>query len=190
VNKKGMLDIARRELAHIPAGPFHQQLLRMAFWNMRLNSLGRKPQEPDDPLHVVTRAVAACEKQHPATYQYDKDFFEDESKLAAAQKGGRPEAFRATLTVQLAEWARHFPPDWVERLAASLATIQRTIWEKRPTVTRGGQRRVRVVLDTYGFSRTDASLNAETLLRHHLPLAGLMAGDYMISVTSADRSTP
>src|SRR5713101_3677223 len=190
MTKKEMLDVARRELGHIPAGPFHQQLLRMAFWNMRLNSLGHTPKEPDDPLEVVKRAVAACEKQHAATYQYDKDFFEDESKRTAALKGGRPEAFRATLIVELAKWARHFPDDWVERLASSLATIQQTTWEQRPSVTKAGPRRVRVVLDTYGFSRTDASLNAETLLRRHVPLAGLMAGDYMITVTSAERPTP
>ncbi|HCF99621.1 MAG TPA: hypothetical protein DEV93_03655 [Chloroflexi bacterium] len=190
MNKKEMLDVARRELAHIPAGPFHQQLLRMAFWNMRLNSLGHTPKEPDDPLEVVKRAVAACEKQHSATYQYDKEFFEDESKRTAAQKGGRPEAFRATLTIELADWARHFPADWVERLAGSLVTIQQTIWERPPTVTQEGPRRVRVVLDTYGFSHTDASLNAETLVRRHVPVAGLMAGDYMVSVTSAERPTP
>jgi hypothetical protein len=190
MKKQEMLDIARRELAQIPAGPFHQQLLRQAFWNMRLNSLGRMPQLPNDPLEVVKRAIAACEKQHPATYEYDKYFFEQESKRTAAQKGGRPDAFEAALTIELAEWAHYFPADWVERLAASLATIQQTIWERRPTVTKEGPRRVRVTLDTYGFSRTDASLNAETLLRRHVPLAGLLAGDYMISVTSAERPKP
>jgi hypothetical protein len=185
-----MLAVARRELAHIPAGPIHQQMLRMAFWNMRLNSLGRTPQEPNDPLEVVKRAVAVCEKQHPASYEYDKDFFEQESERTAAQKGGPPDAYEATLTIELAEWAHYFPADWVERLAASLATIQQTIWERRPTVTKEGQRRVQVTLDTYGFSQTDASLNAETLLRRHVPLAGLMGGDYMIRVTSTERPTP
>ncbi len=57
-------------------------------------------------------------------------------------------------------------------------------------MTEGGPRRVRVTLDTYGFSRTDASLHAETLLRRHMPLAGLLSGDYMIRVTSAERPKP
>jgi len=185
-----MLDIARRELAHIPTGPFHQQLLRMTFWNMRLNSLGRTPQEPDDPLEIVRRAAAICEKQQKATYEYDNGFFEQESNRKASVKGGRPDAYQATLSIELAEWARHFPADWVERLADSLATIQQTIWEKRPTVVKEGGRRASITLDTYGFSQTDASLNAETLLRRHVPLAGLMGGDYAIKVSSTERPTP
>jgi hypothetical protein len=162
----------------------------MAYWNMRLNSLGRKPEEPNDPLEVLKRAVTACEKQHPAIYEYDKDFFEHESQRIAALKGGRPEPFGATLTLELAPWALHFPSDWGQRLTESLATIKQTNWERGPSVTSDGPRRVRVTLDTYGFSPTDASLNAETLLRRHVPLAGLMAGDYTISVTSAERATP
>jgi hypothetical protein len=166
-------------------------MLRMTFWNMRLNSLGRTAQEPNDPLEVVKRAIAACrEHSQDATYEYDKNFFEQESKLIAAQKGGSPQPFEATLTIELAEWARYFPADWVERLAASLATIKQTLWERPPTVTPEGPRRVLVRLDTYGFSQTDASDHAETLLRRHMPLAGLLAGDYRIFVTSAERSTP
>ncbi len=190
MKKREMLDVARRELAHIRAGAFHQQLLRQAFWNMRLNSLGRSPQEPNDPLEVVNRAVAACMEQHPATYEFDKAFFEEESRRLAAQKGGPPKAYEAKLTIVLAEWARHFPPDWMDQLAASLATIHQTIWERSPTVTPEGPRRARVELDTYGFSQTDASHHAETLLRRHMPLAGLLDGDYSISVTSAERPTP
>ena len=91
------------------------------------------------------------------------------------------------MTVQLQPWAQHFPVDWVERLTESLATIQQTIWERRPTLAPDGLRGVLVTLDTFGFSPTDASLNAETLMRRHLPLAGLMAGDYTISITSAER---
>jgi hypothetical protein len=190
MKKQEMLDLVRRELAHIPAGPFHQQLLRQAYWNMRLNSLGRSPQEPNDPLQVVRRAVAACARQHPADYEYDQDFFEQESRRTAAQTGGRPDAFEARLTVDLADWARHFPPDWAEKLAASLATIHQTIWERPPTVSRESPRRVHVLLDTYGFSQTDASHHAETLLRRHMPLAGVLDGDYMVNVTSAERPTP
>ncbi len=190
MKKREMLGVARRELSHIPAGPFHQQLLRQAFWNMRLNSLGRSPQEPNDPLEVVNRAVAGCMEQQPATYEFDRAFFEEESRRLAAQKGGPPEAYGAKLTIVLAEWARHFPPDWMDQLAASLATIHQTIWERRPTVTPEGPRRARVELDTYGFSQTDASHHAETLLRRHMPLAGLLDGDYSISVTSAERPTP
>lgn len=187
VNKREMLDMVRRELAHIPTGPFPQQLLRMAFWNMRLNSLGRTPQEPNDPLEVVKRAIAACERQHPATYAYDRDFFENESRRLHPVSSTRPEPYEATLIVDLRPWAKYFPADWVERLTDSLATIKQTIWEQQPNVSRTGPRSVRISLDTYGRSQTDASSNAEALVRHHIPLAGLMDGDYSINVTSAER---
>lgn len=192
MKKQEMLELVRSELAHIPAGPIHQQLLRQAFWNMRLNSLSRRPQEPDDPLLVVTRAVSVCMEQHPAAYEYDKAFFEQESQRIAAEKGGRPDPYEATLTLDLYPWARNFPADWVERLKDSLATLHQTIWERRPTVLQDPERpgRVRVELDTYATSQRDACHHAQTLLRRHLvEAAGLLEPDYNLAVTSVKRAT-
>jgi hypothetical protein len=77
-----MLEIARRELAHIPDWPFHQRLLRATYWNMRLNSLGRKPEFPDHPLQLIRKAIEICAKTDPApTYEFDEAFFEHESRM-------------------------------------------------------------------------------------------------------------
>jgi hypothetical protein len=194
MKRQEMLDLVRRELAHIPAGPIHQQLLRQAFWNMRLNSLSRKPQEPDDPLLVVNRAVSICMEQHPNVYyDYDKAFFEQESQRIADEKGGRPDPYEATLTLDLQAWARNVPADWMQRLEASLATIHQTIWERRPTVFQDPQRpgRVQVELDTYGFSQRDACHHAQSLLKRHLvEAAGLLERDYNLAVTSVKRGAP
>jgi len=76
-----MLDVARRELAHIPDWPFHQRLLRMAYWNNRLHSLGRKSTYPDDPLAILNQSIRDAKKIEPDhNYEYDRAFFESESK--------------------------------------------------------------------------------------------------------------
>lgn len=87
MNRQDMLDTARRELAHIPDWPFHQRLLRAAYWNMRLNSLGRKREFPDDPLELVRRAIETCAKTEPGqVYEFDKAFFEEESRRRAPSR--------------------------------------------------------------------------------------------------------
>jgi hypothetical protein len=86
MERRLMLDTARRELAHIPDWPAHQRLLRAAYWNMRLNSLGRKHEIPDDPLEVVKRAIALCARDEPeASYEFDRAFFEEESRRRRRQ---------------------------------------------------------------------------------------------------------
>jgi len=77
-----MLEIARRELAHIPDWPFNQRQLRATYWNMRLNSLGRKREFPDDPLQLVRKAIEICAKTDPgSTFEFDEAFFEQESRI-------------------------------------------------------------------------------------------------------------
>ncbi len=76
-----MLDIARRELAHIPDWPYHQRVLRSNYWNNRLHSLGRKSTYPDDPLAIVKQSIRDAKKIEPDhQYEYDKTFFEEESR--------------------------------------------------------------------------------------------------------------
>ena len=76
-----MLELTRRELAHIPDWPQHQRALRMAFWNLRLNSLGKKAEYPDDPLAVVEAAIRMTEAHYPGeTFEYDQSFFQAESR--------------------------------------------------------------------------------------------------------------
>lgn len=81
-----MLELTRRELAHIPDWPQHQRALRMAFWNLRLNSLGKRAENPDDPLAIVEAAIQMCQADYPAeTFEYDRAFFQAESQATAAK---------------------------------------------------------------------------------------------------------
>ena len=82
-----MLDLTRRELAHIPDWPQHQRELRMTFWNLRLNSLGKRAEYPDDPLTVVEAAIRMSQVDYPTeTFEYDRAFFEAESQTRRAGK--------------------------------------------------------------------------------------------------------
>lgn len=81
MNRKEMLDVARRELAHIPDYPLEQRVLRSAYWNLRLNSLGRKSEVADNPLEVLRRAIRVCQRDEPGQkYEYDHAYFEAESR--------------------------------------------------------------------------------------------------------------
>jgi hypothetical protein len=186
MEKKTMIDLVKRELSHIPEWPFRQRLLRMNYWNARMNSLGRKAEEPDDPKEVLKRAIASCERVERGPYEYDAEFFEAESARLAAEKGGPALPFQAVLKIALRPWA-HYPADWAKALSGSLATIHRTMWDRSPEVLPSGERIVEVRLDTYGVNPRDASSSAESLLRRHLPLAGLMEGDYDVTVTLTNR---
>ena len=76
-----MLDIARRELAHIPDYPLEQRVLRSVYWNLRMNSLGRKSEVADDPMEVLKRAIRVCQRDEPGQkYEFDRAFFEAESR--------------------------------------------------------------------------------------------------------------
>ena len=64
----------------------------MIFWNLRLNSLGKKAEYTDDPLVVVEAAIRMARADYPAeTFEYDRAFFEAESQVRRAGKtGGQP----------------------------------------------------------------------------------------------------
>jgi hypothetical protein len=92
--------------------------------------------------------------------------------------------YEATLTVGLEPWARYFPGDWIERLASSMSTIHGTIWHRRPMVRASNLRSATIRLDLTARDESEAAATAETLVKRHTPLAGLMEGHYTIQVTS------
>jgi hypothetical protein len=98
------------------------------------------------------------------------------------------EPFESEMTIELKRWARKFPDDWQSRLAASLSTIQQTIWERRPALVADGDRRAHVSLDGYARDVADASEHAEVLLRRHTSVAGLMDGSFTVTATSKRRA--
>lgn len=97
------------------------------------------------------------------------------------------EPFESELTIELEPWATNFPPDWMSRLAASLSTIQQTIWERRPNLVVEGERRAHISLDGYAHGVPDADKHAEILLRRHTAVIGLMDGSFTVRVTSSKR---
>lgn len=80
MRRQEMVDLVRREVAHIPDWPDYQRELRMVFWMNRMHSLGRKATLPNDPLKIIEQSVKECQKRYPkATFEFDRNFFEEES---------------------------------------------------------------------------------------------------------------
>jgi hypothetical protein len=68
--------IAQGDLAHIPKGDYHQGVLRSTYWMMRLNSLGKRREFPDDPRQLIELAVADVHRLEPSvSLDYDQDYF-------------------------------------------------------------------------------------------------------------------
>lgn len=79
-----MFAIAQREMEHIPRGDFRQGMLRSTYWLMRLNSLGRHAEFPDDPPQLIERAVVDVRRLEPqAILDYDRDFFKGNTEPSA-----------------------------------------------------------------------------------------------------------
>jgi hypothetical protein len=97
------------------------------------------------------------------------------------------EPFESEATIELAPWDRHANPHWIRLLAASLSTLQQTMWERKPQVVADSDRKAHVSLDGYAHDVADANEHAEILLRRHTPLAGLIEGSYTITLTSTKR---
>lgn len=111
-----------------------------------------------------------------------------EIALNATSNVQTAEPFESELTIELEPWARHSAADWIARLAASLSTIQQTVWERRPQVVAQSERKAHLSLDGYGRDVADANEHAEILLRRHTPFAGLTEGSYIVTATSKRRA--
>lgn len=85
MEQKDMLDIVEREIVHIPNRGYHQRVLRMHYNNNRLRSLGRRPGGyVDDPLWVLNQSINDARNHDGISksqkFEYDKAFFEEESR--------------------------------------------------------------------------------------------------------------
>jgi hypothetical protein len=64
------------ELSHIPKGRGPQQELRMAYWNYRMRSLGKKSKENKTAVAVLKECILLLEKGYPDfKFKYDQEFF-------------------------------------------------------------------------------------------------------------------
>jgi hypothetical protein len=70
----------KKELEHIPKGDMFQNWIRQVFFNLRMNSLGKKAKYPDDKDEVLKLAIEDAKKFAKANGtelnpKYDKTFF-------------------------------------------------------------------------------------------------------------------
>jgi hypothetical protein len=74
---KSMRDIVKEELRHIPRGNEAQNELRMFYWPLRMNSLGKKASAPDKTKEdILIEAINAVQNTHKGFVpKYNKDFF-------------------------------------------------------------------------------------------------------------------
>ncbi len=65
------------ELSRIPDWPKPQQsMLRMAYWVLRMKSLGKKAEKNQTAYEVLLDCVAEWQKSYPGyEFKYDKVFF-------------------------------------------------------------------------------------------------------------------
>jgi hypothetical protein len=65
------------EMEHIPRHPKqHQSALRMAYWMLRMQSLGKKAKEKKAALQVLQESIESVRQWHPAFEpKYDEKFF-------------------------------------------------------------------------------------------------------------------
>jgi hypothetical protein len=72
-----MRQLALQEMEHIPRYPKEtQSLLRMTYWLIRMNSLGKNAETANDPSKVMERCLQDLAKSYPsAQFMYDKEFF-------------------------------------------------------------------------------------------------------------------
>jgi hypothetical protein len=73
---KQMRQIVRDELKHIPRSSLPQAELRLAYWHLRMHSLGRKAEKEKTPGEVLKESIAQIRPEYPDfKFEYDAEFF-------------------------------------------------------------------------------------------------------------------
>jgi len=76
----------KEELNHIPRGDLNQNILRQAYWSLRLHSLGRKAKTKISKEEVLVKATKLIKKDNPAFCPRFDDKFFDVDKLVELAK--------------------------------------------------------------------------------------------------------
>lgn len=77
---KALREQVKAEMEHIPRGGSAQNELRMIYWPMRMNSLGKKRKADETKEDILKRAIDEVKKTHSDFKpQYDEHFFKLES---------------------------------------------------------------------------------------------------------------
>jgi hypothetical protein len=74
---KGMRELVKSEMKHIWRGDYAQNELRMFYWPLRMNSLGKKRAKMIETKEgILKKAIEMVRKTHPDFEpQYNKEFF-------------------------------------------------------------------------------------------------------------------
>lgn len=73
---KEIREHVKEELNHIPRGSQPQNELRMFYWPLRMNSLGKKSQNNDSKEEILKKSIEAVKKDYPRFVpQFDEFFF-------------------------------------------------------------------------------------------------------------------
>ena len=73
---KEIREQVKEELGHITRGNQPQNELRMFYWPLRMNSLGKKSQNNDTKKEVLKKSIDAVKKDYPDFVpQFDETFF-------------------------------------------------------------------------------------------------------------------
>lgn len=77
---KEMREQVKKELEHIPKGNIPQNELRMCYWTLRMNSLGKKAKDSETKEDVLRKSINAVKKDYHFVPQFDEHFFKLRSK--------------------------------------------------------------------------------------------------------------
>lgn len=73
---KEIREQVKGELEHIPRGNQPQNELRMFYWPLRMNSLGKKSENNDTKEEILKKSIEAVKKDFPYFIpQFDENFF-------------------------------------------------------------------------------------------------------------------
>jgi len=77
VNKlKEIREQVKKEIEHISRGNQPQNYLRMYYWPLRMNSLGKKAKNNETKEEVLKKSIEAVKNDYPDfTPQFDEKFF-------------------------------------------------------------------------------------------------------------------
>lgn len=83
---KDMRETVKEELKFIPRRNFNQNMMRQAYWSLRLHSLGEKADRASTKEEVLVKATKLVRKDSESFCPYfDSEFF-DEKKLIELSK--------------------------------------------------------------------------------------------------------
>jgi len=73
---KELRERVKEEMDHIPRGNQPQNELRMFYWPLRMNSLGKKSQNNDTKEEILKKSIESVKKDFPNFVpQFDENFF-------------------------------------------------------------------------------------------------------------------